>query len=65
MYVILIAYFIDFGISKLKDDMESVEMGTVSWTAPEVLVGSPYTEKSDMFSFGIGSTFVNSSLCHN
>jgi serine/threonine protein kinase len=45
----------DFGITKMKETHSSGEsskqqpqsMGTIFWTAPEVLDGLPHTEKSD------------------
>ena len=45
----------DFGISR-KRSLESTMtagVGTIYWTAPEVLMGKKYTEKADIFSFGI------------
>lgn len=45
----------DFGIALIKEstkpkqDMKSI--GTVYWTAPEVLQGEPHTEKSDCMLF--------------
>lgn len=56
----------DFGVSRerkggagnLGDDLEDVStmtggMGTTAWIAPEVLQGERYSEKADIFSFGI------------
>eukprot|EP00026_Physarum_polycephalum_P001822 Phypoly_transcript_01825.p1 GENE.Phypoly_transcript_01825~~Phypoly_transcript_01825.p1 ORF type:complete len:934 (+),score=138.65 Phypoly_transcript_01825:235-3036(+) len=47
----------DFGITKLKDDKASKthdkSIGTIYWSAPEVLDGREATEKSDVYSFGI------------
>uniref|UniRef100_A0AAV1UUM3 Protein kinase domain-containing protein n=1 Tax=Peronospora matthiolae TaxID=2874970 RepID=A0AAV1UUM3_9STRA len=45
----------DFGISR-KRSLESTMtagVGTIYWTAPEVLMGKKYTEKADIYSFGI------------
>ncbi|XP_027078790.1 serine/threonine-protein kinase STY13-like [Coffea eugenioides] len=50
------AKIIDFGVSRFEDlnpgQMTSAQ-GTVGYMAPEVLVGSPYDHKCDVFSFGI------------
>ncbi|KAL6054770.1 putative serine/threonine-protein kinase/receptor [Balamuthia mandrillaris] len=46
----------DFGISRTKDMTTSVAMtavGTAQWAAPEVLREEKYTEKADVYSFGI------------
>jgi serine/threonine protein kinase len=51
----------DFGISRrkyqLEDDVETNNnlsvAGTMAWTAPELLLGEAYTEKVDIYSFGI------------
>eukprot|EP01091_Cochliopodium_minus_P009735 TRINITY_DN2463_c0_g1_i1.p1 TRINITY_DN2463_c0_g1~~TRINITY_DN2463_c0_g1_i1.p1 ORF type:complete len:765 (-),score=220.89 TRINITY_DN2463_c0_g1_i1:77-2197(-) len=46
----------DFGLGKLKDVQQkaNTRMGTVNWVAPEILRETdPYTEKADVFSFGI------------
>ncbi|KAG9404117.1 hypothetical protein AC1031_005656 [Aphanomyces cochlioides] len=31
----------------------SSKIGTVAWIAPEVLIGGRYTEKADIYSFGV------------
>jgi len=47
----------DFGLSRILDVTHTfgtmTSCGTPSWTAPEVLRGEKYTEKCDVYSFGI------------
>lgn len=51
----------DFGISRRKHHMDEEDTnltvteaaGTMSWTAPEVLLGEDYDEKVDIYSFGV------------
>ncbi|KAG6962831.1 hypothetical protein JG688_00008421 [Phytophthora aleatoria] len=45
----------DFGISRKRsvEDTMTAGVGTIYWTAPEVLMGKKYTEKADIYSFGI------------
>ncbi|KAG9404120.1 hypothetical protein AC1031_005659 [Aphanomyces cochlioides] len=45
----------DFGISRVTSLEESMtsNIGTVAWIAPEVLTGGRYTEKADIYSFGV------------
>ncbi|OQR84687.1 ATP-binding Cassette (ABC) Superfamily [Achlya hypogyna] len=45
----------DFGTSRLRvDDLTmTAEIGTAAWIAPEVLKGIRYTEKADIYSFGV------------
>uniref|UniRef100_A0AAV1UPR9 Protein kinase domain-containing protein n=1 Tax=Peronospora matthiolae TaxID=2874970 RepID=A0AAV1UPR9_9STRA len=45
----------DFGVSReLREDQTmTAEIGTISWIAPEVLRGERYTEKADVYSFGV------------
>lgn len=45
----------DFGISRelSEDETMTAEIGTVSWIAPEVLRGDMYSEKADVYSFGV------------
>ncbi|KAL4139574.1 hypothetical protein PRIC2_003069 [Phytophthora ramorum] len=45
----------DFGISRERSDESTMTggMGTTAWIAPEVLQGERYSEKADIFSFGI------------
>ena len=46
---------IDFGFSTYftKDDLPSMSCGTLNYAAPEVLLGDPYDESSDVFSCGV------------
>lgn len=45
----------DFGISRKRslEQTMTAGVGTIYWTAPEVLMGKKYTEKADIYSFGI------------
>ncbi|KDO35386.1 TKL protein kinase [Saprolegnia parasitica CBS 223.65] len=45
----------DFGTSRFRaDDLTmTAEIGTAAWIAPEVLKGVRYTEKADIYSFGV------------
>ena len=43
----------DFGWTRLKADKMTEKIGTFQWMAPEVLKTNNYTEKADIFSFGI------------
>jgi len=46
----------DFGLSRIVEQTLSATMtscGTPCWTAPEILRNSRYTEKADVYSFGI------------
>ena len=43
----------DFGWTRLKADKMTEKIGTFQWMAPEVLKTNTYTEKADVFSFGI------------
>jgi mitogen-activated protein kinase kinase kinase 9 len=43
----------DFGNTKYLDIQMTKQKGTFQWMAPEVIKGNVYTEKSDVFSFGI------------
>ncbi|DBA03643.1 TPA: hypothetical protein N0F65_006822 [Lagenidium giganteum] len=49
------AKLIDFGASRerILDETMTAGVGTVRWTAPEVLSGSPYSEKADIYAFGV------------
>jgi tRNA A-37 threonylcarbamoyl transferase component Bud32 len=45
----------DFGLSKIKEENTNVSttIGAVAWMAPEVIKGQPYTEKADVYSYGV------------
>jgi serine/threonine protein kinase len=45
----------DFGLSRVMGDAElgMTACGTPAWTAPEIINGGSYTEKVDVYSFGI------------
>ncbi|TMW58370.1 hypothetical protein Poli38472_009929 [Pythium oligandrum] len=44
----------DFGVStEWRPDTMTAGVGTMAWIAPEVLQGERYTEKADMYSFGV------------
>ncbi|KAJ8556911.1 hypothetical protein ON010_g9055 [Phytophthora cinnamomi] len=44
----------DFGVSRERADRAmTADVGTSLWMAPEVMVGSAYDEKADLFSFGV------------
>ncbi|TMW66857.1 hypothetical protein Poli38472_011973 [Pythium oligandrum] len=44
----------DFGVSRsIQRECMTLGVGTPYWTAPEVLEGTVYTEKSDIYSFGV------------
>lgn len=44
----------DFGYSRMKADNQTMtQVGTVSYSAPEVFEGLHYTNKADVYSFGI------------
>ncbi|KAE9267742.1 hypothetical protein PR003_g31675, partial [Phytophthora rubi] len=51
----------DFGISRKRSVEETMTAGvsTIYWTAPEVLMGKKYTEKADIYSFGIVMSEMN------
>ncbi|KAG6975352.1 hypothetical protein JG688_00002483 [Phytophthora aleatoria] len=45
---------IDFGVSRgMMDTTMTAGVGTPYWTAPEILEGDRYTEKADIYSFGV------------
>lgn len=44
----------DFGLSRyMKTDQTMTFCGTPYWTAPEIIRQEPYTEKADVYSYGI------------
>jgi serine/threonine protein kinase len=43
----------DFGWTRLRADKMTGKIGTYQWMAPEVIANQAYTEKADVFSFGI------------
>ena len=43
----------DFGWTRVKAKVMTSKIGTYQWMAPEVINGYKYTEKADVFSFGI------------
>jgi serine/threonine protein kinase len=43
----------DFGWTKGLENYMTGKIGTYQWMAPEVISGQKYTEKADVFSFGI------------
>ncbi|CAD8147805.1 unnamed protein product [Paramecium octaurelia] len=43
----------DFGLSRIKTKKTKSTIGTSYQMAPEIMRGEPYTEKSDVFSFGM------------
>ena len=49
-YVIKIA---DFGWARLRNNQMTKMRGTFQWMAPEVISKENYTEKADVYSFGI------------
>jgi len=49
----LTAKLADFGWARMKETVMTGRIGTYQWMAPEVIASSHYTEKADVFSFGI------------
>ena len=43
----------DFGWTRIKASVMTSKIGTYQWMAPEVIAGFKYTEKADVFSFGV------------
>jgi len=44
----------DFGFARIKEENATMtRCGTPSWTAPEVIRGEKYSEKADIYSFGM------------
>ena len=48
-----VAKIADFGSAKLRDEHMTKQRGTFQWMAPEVITNEHYTEKADVYSFGI------------
>lgn len=44
---------IDFGVSRTQEEQMTAGVGTPYWTAPEVLEGTKYTQQSDIYSYGV------------
>ena len=49
----LTAKLADFGWTRIKAKVMTSKIGTYQWMAPEVIRGFKYTEKADVFSFGV------------
>lgn len=49
----LIAKLADFGWTRLLDVDMTGSIGTFQWMAPEVIIENQYTEKADIYSYGI------------
>lgn len=60
----LVAKLSDFGLSRERSFEETMTMGigTLLWTAPEILRGDRYTEKVDIYSFGIVLSEIDTCL---
>lgn len=43
----------DFGWTRLMGKRMTRQIGTFQWMAPEVIIGENYSEKADVYSFGI------------
>jgi serine/threonine protein kinase len=57
LLLLLSSSYVDFGLSAIKEtdylqDKDSIP-GTPLWMAPEVLLGKPLDEKSDVYSYAI------------
>ena len=48
-----VAKIADFGWARLRDEHMTKLRGTFQWMAPEVITNEHYTEKADVYSFGI------------
>ena len=48
-----VAKIADFGWAKLREEHMTKLRGTFQWMAPEVITNENYTEKADVYSFGI------------
>ena len=49
----LTAKLADFGWARIKETVMTGRIGTYQWMAPEVISSSHYTEKADVYSFGV------------
>ncbi len=49
----LTAKLADFGWARMKETVMTGKIGTYQWMAPEVIASSHYTEKADVYSFGV------------
>ncbi|KAF1316731.1 Tkl protein kinase, partial [Globisporangium splendens] len=51
----MVAKLSDFGLSRNRTYEETLTagVGTVRWTAPEVMLGENYSEQADVYSFGV------------
>ncbi|KAF1780269.1 Protein kinase-like domain [Phytophthora cactorum] len=51
----MVAKLSDFGLSRNRTYEETLTagVGTVRWTAPEVMLGDNYSEQADVYSFGV------------
>jgi serine/threonine protein kinase len=44
----------DFGFARIKEENATMtRCGTPAWTAPEIIRGEKYSEKADLYSFGV------------
>jgi len=43
----------DYGSSRIMSDFMTQNAGTLAWSAPEVLMSDSYSEKADVYSFGM------------
>lgn len=45
----------DFGMSRVRAQCQTMDghCGTIQWMAPEILAAKPFTEKADVYAFGI------------
>ena len=56
----------DFGLSRFKvSSLMTGQCGTYQWMAPEVVRGHNYTEKADVYSFGINLWEIYTRNIHN
>jgi len=49
----LTAKLADFGWARLKETIMTGKIGTYQWMAPEVISSNKYTEKADVYSYGV------------